>query len=260
MYDVELPLASHLEELRIRLGRSLGAIAIGMALCYPRTDILFGFLTAPLTQAAADIGSSAMLVGTGVAEAFFTRLKVAAIAGVFATLPITLWQIWMFIQPGFRGSENNYARSFVLFGSVFFLSGAAFCYLMVLPLAFPFFLSEYASIGIEPVIRISEYLSFVSRLLLAFGITFEMPVTTFFLARAGLITDRTLIHYGRYAVVGIFVLAAILTPPDVVSQTLMAGPLLCLYVISIFVARAFSRKPVTTDDGDDGDDSEKAGE
>lgn len=241
MHDVELPLAAHLEELRARLGRTLAAIAVGMVACYPRTDVLFAYLTAPLNEASASTGLPVMLVGTGVAEAFFTRLKVAAFAGILLTLPVTLWQLWMFIQPGLRGAEARYARSFVLCGSLFFLAGAAFCYSLVLPLAFPFFLGEYAGIGIEPVIRISEYLSFVSRLLLAFGITFEMPVATFFFARAGLITEQTLTHYGRYAIVVMFVLAAILTPPDVVSQCLMAGPLLTLYGVSILVARWCAR-------------------
>jgi sec-independent protein translocase protein TatC len=251
MADVELPLTTHLQELRSRLGRSLLAIGIGMALCYPRAELIFDVLTSPLLLAAQDSGTSVLLVGTGVAEAFFTRLKVAAIAGLFFALPVVLWQTWLFVAPGLRQTEAAYARAFVAFGTMFFLGGSFFCYAMVLPLAFPFFLAEYASIGIDPMIRISEYLSFISRLLIAFGITFEMPVATFFLARIGMVTHRSLINFGRYAIVAMFVAAAVLTPPDVVSQVLMAGPLLLLYGVSIGVAWMFGHPATEAPESDE---------
>lgn len=250
MADIELPLTTHLQELRSRVARSLLATGIAMAICYPRAEVIFDLLTSPLMEAAAATGSNVLLVGTGVAEAFFTRLKVAAVAGVFLALPFILWQSWLFVAPGLRNNETLYARAFAAFGTMFFLAGSLFCYVMVLPLAFPFFLAEYAGIGIDPMIRISEYLSFVSRLLVAFGITFEMPVATFFLARIGMVTHHSLIGFGRYAVVVMFIVAAILTPPDVVSQVLMAGPLLVLYGVSIGVAWAFAR-PAPTSQFDD---------
>ncbi len=241
MADIELPLTAHLEELRIRLGRALGAVAVGFCICYPNSQYLFEWLQAPLTAAAASSGIDATIIGTGVAEAFFTRLKVSFIAALFLTLPISLLQVWRFIEPGLHDNEARYARGFVFFGTIFFLGGAGFCYQIVFPLGFPFFLQEYESIGVDPVLRISEYLSFASRLLLAFGLTFEMTVATFFLARAGMVTHTMLIAYARYAVLILFVVAAILTPPDAASQLLMAGPLLALYGVSIGVAWAFGR-------------------
>jgi len=120
MADVELPLTGHLQELRVHLAKIFAAIGIGMALCYPRADLIFAALSSPLNAAAADSHSTVVLVGTGVAEAFFTRIKVAAIAGFFLALPVTLRQLWIFVAPGLRGSEARYARAFVLFGTVFF--------------------------------------------------------------------------------------------------------------------------------------------
>ncbi len=251
MTDSELPLSGHLEELRSRLIRTTIAVAVGFAICYPQAGWLFDFLTAPLTNAAASRDGAIQLIGTGVAEAFFTRLKVSIIAALFIALPVILYQLWRFILPGLKPTEASYGRGFVLVGTLFFLSGAYFCYAVVLEVGFPFFLAEYDRIGIDPVIRISEYLSFTSRLLLAFGLTFEMPVATFFLARVGLLTHLTLIKYARHAILVVFVVAAILTPPDVVSQVLMAGPLMLLYLMSIAVAYVFQRRsPLQESDED----------
>jgi sec-independent protein translocase protein TatC len=247
MSDLELPLTGHLEELRSRLVKVLAATTVAFAICYPQAQHIFDFLTAPLMKAAADSPDKVELIGTGVAEAFFTRLKVSLIASLFLALPVILYQGWKFVLPGLRGREAAYGRAFVLVGSMFFVVGAWFCYGVVFDYGFPFFLSEYARIGIEPVIRISEYLSFTSRMLLAFGLTFEMPVATFFLARVGLVTHLTLIRYLRYAVIVVFIVAAILTPPDVVSQVLMAGPLMVLYALSIGVAYLFG-KPASRDE------------
>jgi len=241
MADVELPLTAHLDELRRRLSRALIGIVIAFAFCYPNSQAIFAFLLAPLYEAAGGDDTAVALIGTGVAEAFFTRLKVSFLAALFLALPVLLYQVWMFVVPGLRKVEARYARGFVVVGTMFFLGGAWFCYEIVFAFGFPFFLEEYRRIGVDPTLRISEYLSFSSRLLLAFGITFELPVATFFLARIGLVTHTTLIKYGRYAFLGTFVLSAILTPPDVVSQILMAGPLLLLYGISIGVAYLFRR-------------------
>jgi len=240
MADLELPLTAHLSELRSRLVRALIALVIAFAICYPQAERLFDVLTAPLLAAADASPVGAQLIGTGVAEAFFTRLKVCFIAALFFALPVILYQIWLFILPGLRPREARYGLGFVIVGTFFFLAGAAFCYAVVFDFGFPFFLTEYQKIGIEPTIRISEYLSFTARMLVAFGITFELPVATFFLARVGLVTHRTLINSARYAVLATFVIAAILTPPDVVSQILMAGPLLFLYCVSIGVAYVFA--------------------
>ena len=237
MAELELPLTGHLEELRRRLLKSLFAIGVAFAVCYPASEILFAFLTQPLLWAAeSDTTPSVQLIGTGVAEAFFVRLVVSFVGAVFLSLPVLLYQLWAFVLPGLRGREVRYGRAFVFAGTGFFLAGAAFCYLVALPVGFPFFLAEYQRIGVAPQIRINEYLSFTSRLLLAFGVIFELPIATFFLARVGVVSHQFLLHYGRHAIVAVFVVAAILTPPDAASQMLMAGPLLLLYGVSIGVA------------------------
>lgn len=242
MNDATMPLTEHLGELRTRIIRALLGVGLGFAVCYNWADLLFALLTRPLLG-LADGGTEINLIGTGVAEAFFTKMKVAAIGGVFVASPLILWQAWAFVVPGLYDSEKRYAQPFVFFGTFFFFAGAGFCYELVMPLGYRFFLDQYASIGVSPEIRISEYLTFTARMLLAFGVTFELPVVAFFLARIGLITHRTLIDYGRYAIVGIFIVAAVMTPADVASQLLMAAPLLVLYVLSIGVAYAFQRRP-----------------
>lgn len=249
MADVQMPLTAHLQELRTRLIRSLIAIGVGFCICYTFAERVIHLLTVPLfTLTSGDeAAKNVELIGTGVAEAFFTQLKVAAIAGVFLALPMILYQLWQFVVPALYDSEKQYAQPFVIFGTIFFLLGAFFCYEVVLPIGYLYFMQQYATIGVAPQIRISEYLTFTSRMLLAFGVTFEMPVATFFLSRIGMIDHRTLIQHGRYAIVVIFIVAAVLTPPDVASQMLMAVPLLALYAISILVAYVFARPRVTPD-------------
>lgn len=238
MADVKMPLTAHLEELRWRLVKSLGATAVAFAGCYYFAEILFAFLTRPLMAHSPE---GVILIGTGVVEAFFTKLKVSLIAALFVASPFLFYQAWKFVAPGLYEHERRYVVPFVFFGTFFFGAGAAFCYQIVFPVGFAFFLAEYQTIGVEPNLRISEYLSFTSRMLLAFGATFELPVITFFLARMGVVTHHTLLHYFRYAIVLIFIAAAVLTPgPDIASQLLMAGPLLVLYGASIGVAYAFA--------------------
>jgi len=242
--DVRMPLTAHLEELRTRIIRALVATVAGGGLAWLAIERIVTFLLAPL--AALRPGES-LIIGTGVTEAFFTKLKVAVIAGVFLASPIIFYQLWRFIAPGLYDREKRVALPFSIAASMFFVSGAAFCYWLVFPVAFSFFLDEFASIGVAAQIRVSEYLSFASRMLLAFGVTFELPVLTFFLARIGLVTHQTLITWWRYAVVVIFIVAAVLTPgPDIASQMMMATPLLILYAISIGVAYMVGR-PTTTE-------------
>src|SRR5262249_8334248 len=237
--DVRMPLTAHLEELRTRIIRSLLGIAAGFVACYGFSEWLVAWLLKPLTAIRPD---QALVIGTGVTDAFFTKLKVAAVAGVFVASPAVFYQIWKFIAPGLYERERRVGLPFSIAASFFFVSGAAFCYYLVFPVAFRFFLDEFTSVGISPQIRVSEYLTFTSRMLLAFGVTFELPVVTFFLARVGLITHRTMLGAVRYAIVAIFIVAAVLTPgPDVASQLLMATPLLVLYALSIGVAYLAAR-------------------
>ncbi|MGH7786807.1 MAG: twin-arginine translocase subunit TatC [Candidatus Binatia bacterium] len=239
MADVQMPLTAHLEELRWRLIKALLAIMVVFVGTYNFADVLFDILSRPLL--AID-QSHVELIGTGVAEAFFTKLKVSFIAAIFIASPMLFYQGWMFVAPGLYDQEKRYARPFVVFATLFFLLGAAFCYKVVLPVGYRFFIEEYQTIGVSPSIRISEYLSFTARMLLAFGLTFELPVVTFFLARLGVVTHQMMLGYTRYAVLFIFILAAVLTPgPDIASQVLMAGPLLILYGLSIGVAYVFAK-------------------
>ena len=241
MADAEMPLTAHLEELRWRIVKSLLAIATGFALSYLFADTLFAILIRPITLAAGD--STVKLIGTGVTEAFFTKLKVSFIAGIFLASPAILYQVWQFVSPGLYDEEKFYVFPFVFFGTFFFCAGAWFCYEFVFQVGYAFFLEQYATIGIEPTLRISEYLSFSSRMLLAFGVTFELPVVAFFLARIGMIDHNTLIGPWRYALLGIVILAAVITPgPDVASQMMLVAPLLVLYVASIGIAYVFSSK------------------
>jgi sec-independent protein translocase protein TatC len=256
MIDTKMPLTSHLEELRWRLVKGLLAIGLGFAISYNFNERLFELLTQPLLDLNLNAGSGdaehvVHLIGTGVVEAFFTKLKVSLVAGLFLASPVVLYQIWKFLAPGLYPTEKRYALPFVFFGTFFFVNGAWFCYAMVLPVGYRFFVEQYQTIRVSPEIRISEYLSFTTRMLLSFGVTFEMPVITFFLARAGAVTHRTMLHYVRYAILIIFIVAAVLTPgPDVASQLLMAVPLLFLYGISIGVAYVFGRKPPPSTEDD----------
>jgi sec-independent protein translocase protein TatC len=224
----------HLEEFRRCLLKSLVAIALSSGVCYFFSESIFRFIVAPLQHS---LPSGQNLIGTGVTEAFFTEIKVALAAGVFFSCPAIFYQIWRFLSPGLSGKEKRPVLPFVLSATVFFLGGALFCYFIVLPIAFVYFIEQYGTIGVTPAIRIGEYFTFFFRMVLAFGVTFELPVFTFFLVRLGIWNYRLMLSSFRYALVAIFIIAAILTPtPDIINQSLLAGPMLLLYVVSIGVA------------------------
>lgn len=235
-----MPLIEHLKELRTRLIRSLLALAVGFAIAYALTDPLFRVLTWPIRDVSHN---RVLLIGTGVGEAFFTKIKVALIASLFIASPAVLYEIWNFIAPGLFASERKLAAPFVIMATLFFVAGGYFCWAVVFRVGYAFFLSQYASIGVTPTIRISEYLTFSAKLLLAFGITFEMPIFALFLTRIGVIDYRMMLKQFRYAVLAIFIVAAALTPPDMISQFLLAIPLLVLYGISIGVSYFFRAQP-----------------
>ncbi len=248
--DRTMPLLGHLEELRSCLIKALLAIAIALAPTYYFASELFGLLTQPLQQISP---TPPMLIGTGPVEAFFTKLKVSFIAALFLASPVVFYQLWQFVAPGLYENERKYVVPFVLFATLFFALGALFCHVFVLPVGYAFFIDQYQSIGVQPTLRISEYLSFTTRMLLAFGVTFELPVLTFFFARLGLVTYTMLLGTFRYAIVVIFIVAAILTPgPDVASQLLMAAPLLVLYTLSIGIAYLFGKKRAEEPDESEG--------
>ena len=230
-----MPFTSHLAELRTRLLKSVLAVAIAFFVCFAFADDIFAVLTAPLRRLNI---RGLQLIGTAVTEAFFTKMKVSFAAAVILSSPILLWQLWQFIAPGLYEHEKRYTRSFVSVGSIFFIAGAAFCYFIVIQQGLRFLLTRYEEIDIQPLLQIGEYLSLVSRLVLAFGTMFEMPVLAFFLARVGIIDHRLLIRHSRYALLAIALFAAVLTPPDLVAQIFMMVPLMFLYALSIAVAYA----------------------
>ncbi len=244
--EARMPLIAHLKELRVRLIRALIALTVGFIIAYFVVDDLFRALTWPIREVS---NNRVLLIGTGVSEAFFTKIKVALVAGLFIASPAVLYEIWKFIAPGLYQSERKLVRPFVTFGTIFFLLGGYFCWAVVFKVGYAFFLGQYASIGVTPTIRISEYLAFSAKLLLAFAITFEMPIFAFFLTRIGLIDYRMMVKQFRYAVLVIFIVAAALTPPDMVSQFLLAIPLLLLYGLSIGVSYFVRKQPAPTAPG-----------
>lgn len=235
-----MTLTEHLEDLRWGLLRSVLAIVIASSVCYYFSDAIFGFMVAPLRQ---NLPPGQNLIGTSVTEAFFSEIKVALAAGVLFSSPYIFYQVWRFVAPGLSGNEKKLVVPFVLCATLFFVGGAYFCYRIVLPIAFKYFIEQYATMGVTPAIRIGEYFTFFFRMVLAFSVTFELPVFTFFLVRLGIWNYRLMISSFRYALIAIFVLAAMLTPtPDVINQSLLALPMLVLYVLSIGVAYVWRRK------------------
>lgn len=236
--EKSMTLLDHLGELRARLVRGFVAVVIAFGGCYSFAGDLFHWLALPLLKV---MPADSKFIYTGVAEGFFVDLKVSFVAALFVASPFLFYQIWAFIAPGLYDEEKRYAIPLALCSAVFFIGGASFCYLVVFPFAFTFFLS-YSTDSIVAMLSINEYLSFSLKMLIAFGLIFEMPLFAFFLARMGLITARTMRRVRKYAVLGVFVVAAILTPPDVFSQILMALPMLLLYEVSILVAAVAGRK------------------
>lgn len=234
----QMGLLDHLAELRSRLVRACIWIAIGFGICWYYVDPLFNILVNPLLGVLPE-GTHAQY--TTLPEAFFTRMYVAFVAGLFLASPAVFYQIWAFVAPGLYDEEKRYIIPIAFLSAIFFIAGGCFCYFIVFPFAFNFFIS-YSSPEIVITPKISDYLSFVLKLLFAFGLIFEMPIFTLFLARLGLISAASMKRFRKYAIVIIFILAAILTPPDVVSQLLMACPMLLLYEVSIGVAAIFGRK------------------
>lgn len=235
----KMPITSHLEELRKRLMRSLIAIGIGMAICYNFKEQLFNVLTYPLTTA---LPPNSYMIFTSLPEAFFNYLKISFFAGLMLASPYVLYQIWKFISPGLYETEKKYVVPFVVVATLLFSGGVAFCYFLVLPPAFKFF-TEFATDFLKPMLSLREYLSLALKLLFVFGLMFEIPVFLFFLAKLGIVTPAFLAKQRKYAILIIFIAAAILTPtPDAFTQILMAIPMIVLYEISIIVIRLGVKK------------------
>ena len=236
--EEKMSLVSHLEELKTRLLRILIVVGLGFIVCYLFKDWSFRIITKPLVDAMP--AHSSMLF-TGLPEAFFIHMEIAFFASLLLTAPYTLFEIWRFVSPGLYRNEKRYVLPFIFFSSILFGGGVLFGYFIALPPAFAFFVS-FSTDFLKPMISFKEYLNLTLKFLLAFGLSFEMPVFIFFLAKLGIVDAKMLAKQRRYAILIIFIAAAILTPsPDAVSQVLMALPLMFLYEVSIFVAR-FARK------------------
>jgi len=227
----ELPLTEHLRELRQRLIRSLVVVSILACLSYAFIDPIFKALSIPLLDVLPE-GRS--LIFTSYPEAFFTYLKLAITTGIFLASPWILFELWAFIAPGLYAHEKKLLFPFIIFGSAFFVGGGLFGYFVVFPTAFKF-LAGYESDMLTLYPSISEYFTLVVRLLLGFGLAFELPLILVFLGLLGIVNTTMLRRNRKYALLGAFIIAAIFTPtPDVLNQTLLAVPLLLLYEISIW--------------------------
>ena len=237
--DDKIPFTAHLEELRKRLIICFVAVAVGFVVCYAFKEKLFQILTQPLISV---MHQGDTLIYTGLPEAFFTFLKVSFLGGLMLASPVIIYQFWMFVAPGLYRQERRVLAPIVGLSILFFIGGGVFGYLVVFPLGFQFFLG-FATETIRPLPAMKEYLGFATKLLIAFGLAFELPLVITFMARLGLVSVAFLKKNRRYAILLFFVAAAILTPPDVVSQVLMAVPLMLLYELSIVGARIFGRKP-----------------
>jgi sec-independent protein translocase protein TatC len=237
--EEKMPFTAHLEELRTRIIRIMIAAAIGFGVCWYFKEWLFQIITRPLHRV---LPPNSYMIYTSLPEAFFNYMKISFYASLFLTSPYILYQLWKFISPGLYKTEKKYMLPFVISSTTLFICGILFGYYLALPPAFGFFV-EFSSDFLRPMLSLREYLSFSLKLLLAFGLSFELPVVIFFLAKIGVVNSKMLSRNRRYAILIIFIAAAILTPsPDAITQIIMAVPLMGLYEIGIIVAKLAEKK------------------
>ena len=271
--ETKMPLLDHLIELRTRLLRSAVAILVLFFACYYFAPAIYDFLVQPLADSYTDVGRDGRLIFTALHEAFFTYIKVAFFAAIFLSFPFISIQFWMFVAPGLYKHEKRALMPFLVATPILFFMGGALVYYFIFPLAWKFFLSFEAvggagTLPIQLEAKVDPYLSLVMRLIFAFGICFELPVVMTLLARVGLVTSQGMRDKRKYAIVMAFVAAAILTPPDVISQIGLAVPTIALYEISIIAVKMIEKnrgdEEVSDDDDDepdtDGDDVAEDGD
>ena len=249
MTEKKSTVSEHLIELRSRLLKSIIFLIITFIVCYIFSDKIYNFLVDPYAQAVKDDGNNRRLIFTALHETFLTYLKLAFFAAFFFSCPLILMQIWKFVAPGLYKDEKLALLPFLIATPILFLLGGMLVYYLIMPLAIKFFLSfETAAINgslpIQLEAKVNEYLSLVMRLILAFGISFQLPVFLTLLAKVGFITSEYLKTRRKYVVIIIFTMAAILTPPDPITQIGLALPLLLLYEISIFTVKFVEKNNV----------------
>ncbi|MBL1243975.1 MAG: twin-arginine translocase subunit TatC [Sulfurimonas sp.] len=239
MFDEIRP---HLVELRKRLAISAGSLIVMFFVMFYFHEPILNWMVEPLNTALIEVGKKSvhaadgMITTSQVGGAFFVALKVAFFAAIMGALPVILSQIWMFIAPGLYANEKKMIIPFVVGGTVMFTSGVLFAYYVVTPFGFDFLIS-FGSFKFTPLINIEDYVGFFTKIMFGFGLAFQLPVFAYFLALLGLVNDKQMIAFFKYALVIIFVVAALLTPPDVLTQLLMAGPLIILYGVSILIVK-----------------------
>jgi sec-independent protein translocase protein TatC len=236
--DEKQPFLSHLEELRKRLVVCAIGVGVGFGIAYIFSERLFQLLVAPLK---AVLPEGDQLIFTNLPEMFFAYLKVAFIAGILAAAPLIFYELWMFIAPGLYQKEKKMVIPFVISSTILFVGGALFGYFVVFPFGFKFFIG-FSNETVKALPSVKQYFSFSMKLLFAFGAVFELPVIIFFLSKMGIVTPQFLRQKRKYAILLTFALGAILTPPDVITQCMMAGPLIVLYEIGILVSKVAYKK------------------
>ncbi len=237
-----MPFLDHLEELRKRLLWSIFSVVLVSIVAYFFSEHIMNFLLRPYPK-------EEKLIFLAPTEGFIVHIKVAVFAGIVLSLPVIFYQLWKFVAPGLYKKERKYVPLIVFYSSFFFLLGAAFCYFIIIRYGLNFLLG-FGSDKLEPTIQIKEYLKFVTLLIMVFGVIFELPLLSFFLTKMGILTPEFMRSKRRYGIVTIFIFAAILTPPDVITQIFLAGPLILLYEISIWVSKFSLEKKIEKENDD----------
>lgn len=238
MTDPELPITDHLAELRTRIAWVIGSWFTCAGASYAWAEEIFAFLLAPALDA---LGTGASLQSIAPTEIFFTYIKCALLAGFILSLPMFFWQVWAFVAPGLYSGEKRFVLPFVFSSTLLFSGGAVFGYTIVFPIIFDFF-SSFTSDLVISAWTMREVFSLTTRLFLAFGVAFELPLLVFFLSIAGIVTPKQLLAFTPYALLCVFIAAAVLTPPDVVSQLFLAVPMIALYLLGVGVSFLVTKK------------------
>ncbi len=258
MFDELKP---HLVELRKRLAISAASLIVMFFVMFYFHEPILNWIVEPLNTALIEVGKKSIHAADGmvttsqVGGAFFVALKVAFFAAIVAALPIILSQIWLFVAPGLYANEKKMLVPFIVGGTVMFIIGILFAYYIVTPFGFNFLIT-FGSFKFTPLINIEDYVGFFTKIMFGFGIAFELPIFAYFLALLGMINDRQMTDFFKYAIVIIFIVAALLTPPDVLTQLLMAGPLIILYGLSILIVKVVNPAPPLEEEDEDDEEDE----